>query len=77
MPDPILTEAARSALEAEYASACEAMRVFPRMPNGLTPDSVKALPEYRSAKDARDKAFAALRAFNKTNKPTRKPRYAR
>lgn len=33
-------------------------------PMGLTPDAIKASPEYRAAKAAYDKAFAALRAFN-------------
>lgn len=31
---------------------------------GLTPDSVKAMPEWRQAKAAFDRAFAELRAFN-------------
>ena len=77
MPDPILTlEAARSALEAEYKAASDALRAFPRLPNGLAPDSVKSLPEYREAKAASDRAFQALRAFNKAHKPTLGPRYA-
>jgi len=33
-------------------------------PMGLTPDSVKASPEYRKAKADYDLAFANLRSFN-------------
>ena len=31
---------------------------------GLTPDHVKAMPEWQQAKDDFDRAFAELRAFN-------------
>ncbi|MGV2885953.1 hypothetical protein [Paenibacillus taichungensis] len=32
--------------------------------NGLTPDHVRALPEWKSAKTAFDRSFAKLRDFN-------------
>lgn len=35
-----------------------------RLPNGLTPDHVRALPEWKAAKQKTDFALAALRAFN-------------
>ena len=44
--------------------ADEAFRKIPRGPMGLTPDPVKAMPEYQAAKAAYDAAFAALRDFN-------------
>ena len=34
---------------------------------GLTPDSVKASPEWQAAKAAWTEAFSALRAFNRAN----------
>lgn len=54
----------RDALEAETKAAGLALKAFPKGPMGLTPDSVKATLEYKSAKNRYDKAFAALRAFN-------------
>ena len=33
-------------------------------PMGMTPDSVKATPEWQAARKASDKAFNDLRAFN-------------
>ncbi|MGE5732779.1 MAG: hypothetical protein ACM37U_12605 [Gemmatimonas sp.] len=53
-----------AALESELSAAEQELKVFPRGPMGLTPDAVKALPEYRAAKARVDKAFARLRAFN-------------
>lgn len=53
-----------SAAEGEYYSASAAMGRFPRGPMGLTPDDVKASPEWRKAKARYDRAFANLRAFN-------------
>lgn len=55
-------EAAR--LDAEVKRTGEILRVFPRGPMGLTPDAVKATPEYKAAKTASEVAFAKLRAFN-------------
>jgi hypothetical protein len=40
------------------------LKSFPRLSNGLTPDSVKASTEYKSAKANYQRAFSALRAFN-------------
>lgn len=37
---------------------------FPKGPDGLTPDAVKATPEWRSAKADCDASLARLRAFN-------------
>lgn len=56
----------QAALEAELKAAKAALAVYPRGPMGLTPDAVKALPEYRTAKVQADQAFARLRAFNAT-----------
>lgn len=36
----------------------------PRGPMNLTPDHVKAMPEYKALKAASDQAFQALRTFN-------------
>lgn len=51
-------------VEKEMSEAQAAIDAFPRGPMGLTPDAVRALPEYRAAKARVDKAFARLRAFN-------------
>lgn len=37
---------------------------YGKSPNGLTPDNVKAMPEWQQAKADFDKAFAELRNFN-------------
>lgn len=55
---------ARLPLEAAVKAAGQAVRAFPRGPNGLTPDSVKTSPEFAAAKRVCDLAFAALREFN-------------
>lgn len=56
---------AESALvEKEMFEAQAAIDAFPRGPMGLTPDAVRATPEWRAAKTRVDKAFARLRAFN-------------
>lgn len=52
-------------LEATLDAASARLRAFPRLENGLTPDSVKALPEWRRAKADTDTAFKALQVFNK------------
>ncbi len=61
-----------SAPEGEYHAASKAMQQFPRGPMGLTPDAVKATPEWRAAKQRLDRAFARLRAFNVSLKRTRR-----
>ena len=55
-------EAAR--LDAEAEAAGQILRTFPRGPTGLTPDAVKATPEYRAANARFQKAFARQRDFN-------------
>jgi hypothetical protein len=37
---------------------------FPKGPMNLTPDHVRAMPEYVMLKAAADSAFASMRAFN-------------
>ena len=57
----------RATLEREYLEASRALKAIPGVgsgPMGLTPDDVKARPEYREAKLASCRAFAALRSFN-------------
>lgn len=52
-------------LMAEVKRTGDALEVFPKNgPMGLTPDHVRATPEFRAAKQAFDIAFANLRAFN-------------
>lgn len=40
------------------------MQTFPRGPMGMTPDDVRATPEFKTANANFDRAFAALRAHN-------------
>jgi hypothetical protein len=51
-------------LEQDLTSAGNALRAFPHHPNGLTPDAVRATPEWRAAKSRADRAFKALRDYN-------------
>ena len=52
-------------LDAEVARTSAALKAFPTSgPMNLTPDHVKASPEFKAAKAAFDRAFAALRNFN-------------
>lgn len=56
-----------SLLNSDYDSAIRNLKTIPGVgsgPMGLTPDDVRARPDYRIAKEAMDKAFAELRAFN-------------
>jgi len=57
-------KAEQALLEREMSEAQTALDVFPRGPMGLTPDAVKATPQWRAAKARVDRAFARLRAFN-------------
>jgi hypothetical protein len=57
-------KAMKAKLESVWAETSAALKPFPRLANGLTPDAVRLSPEYRSAKLANEKAFAELRAFN-------------
>lgn len=62
-----VAKAAQAAIEDEWNRAGAALRAIPGVgtgPMGLTPDTVRALPEYRAVKLAYDSAFARLRAFN-------------
>ncbi len=56
--------ATENTLEAEVAAASAALRDFPRGSMGLTPDAVKASPEWRAAKTRYELAFARLRSWN-------------
>lgn len=51
-------------LEAAVAVAGNALKVFPKAADGLTPDSIKISPAFRAAKQEYDLAFSRLRAFN-------------
>jgi hypothetical protein len=51
-------------LEQEVSTASASLQIFPRGAMGLTPDHVRATPEWRAANGRFKKAFAALRAFN-------------
>jgi hypothetical protein len=51
-------------LDAASKQASAEINQFPRGPTGLTPDDVKATPEYQTAKVNSDRTFAALRAHN-------------
>lgn len=74
--DPII-EAARARLEAERAAASAELRAFPKDgPMGLTPDAVKATPEWRAASARYQAAHEALRQFNQRHKPKRRGRDA-
>src|ERR1700722_6479050 len=54
----------RDTVSRDVAALSEALGAFPKLPNGLTPDKVKASPEYRMAKVAFDAMFRALREVN-------------
>lgn len=61
--------AARDQIEAAYRKACAELKAVQGVGTGnmgMTPDVVKASPEYRSAKYKADCAFLALRNFNRT-----------
>lgn len=56
-----------SLLESDHSTASRNFKSTPGVgsgPMGLTPDDIRARPDYRIAKQAMDKAFAELRAFN-------------
>ena len=61
-------KAIQATLEAKYAEASQAINSIPDISDGimgLTHDSVKASPEWKSANDDLALAFANLRNFNK------------
>lgn len=54
-------------LDAEYTRLSRILASVPGVgtgPMGLTPDSVRARPDYQEAKREADKAFADLREYN-------------
>lgn len=57
-------KAERDEIERESDEADAVLKTFPRGPMGLTPDSVRATPEWKAAKARSERAFARLRAFN-------------
>ena len=60
----IEAKARQSALEADVAMAQVLLATFPKGPMNLTPDAVRATPEFQAAKRQFDRAFQRLRAFN-------------
>lgn len=61
-------KALRGPLEARLNKANDALRAVPGLSSGqlgLTPDAVKARPDYRVANDAYNAADKALRAFDR------------
>jgi len=58
------SKAERDAIDSELSAISDKLGAFPRLANGLTPDSVKALPEYRALRSAYDSAFKRLRIVN-------------
>ncbi len=62
-----LAKQAKIALESALDSAGKSLKAFDsygKSAMGMTPDFVKAMPEWKQAKQNFDKAFAELRAFN-------------
>ena len=69
-PSFAIFKATRDALDNELSAATEAIKAIPGHasgPMGLTPDPVKALPQWQAARLRLDRAFAAVRAFNAAN----------
>ncbi len=54
----------RDELERRVKEAGSKLKVFPKGKMGLTPDDVKASPEWKSAKSEYNRAFEALRSYN-------------
>lgn len=62
-----IAKQSKVALENAVDSADKALKAFDQYGKsefGLTPDHVKAMPEWKQAKKEFDKAFTELRAFN-------------
>lgn len=59
-----ILRAAQESLRRQHESASKALKEFPRLASGLTPDDVRCTPEFRAAKAAYDGTFQALRNFN-------------
>jgi len=56
------------AIRAELDAASYALKAFPKGAMGLTPDSVKQSPEWKTAKHRYLVAFEMLRAFNEAKR---------
>ena len=57
----------KEALYAKNDKASEELQAFDKLGKsemGMTPDHIKAMPEWKAAKRAFDVSFAELRAFN-------------
>ncbi len=54
----------KTAAEARMSAASAVMKSFPRLPNGLTPDHIKATLGWKVAKSESEQAFANLRKIN-------------
>lgn len=52
-------------VETRVCAAGAALKAFPKGSMGLTPDAVKASPEYKAAKAEFDAAFFAQRQINR------------
>lgn len=59
-----VAKAKQNAIDARLTAASKAMEVFPKGAMGLTPDAVKATPEWKKAKAELDRAFKELQRFN-------------
>ena len=57
-------KAHQEALFAASKAAGDVLRAYPKGPMGLTPDEVKASPQWRAERAASDRAFAEARDFN-------------
>lgn len=58
----------RDRLEAAQRAAFEVLRAIPGYGTGsmgMTPDAIRATPEWQSAASANGRAFAALQTFNR------------
>ena len=56
--------ASKARYEKEVSLASAALANFPKLPNGLVPDGVKASAAYQDAKRFYDHCFGELRRFN-------------
>ena len=54
----------RDEIEGEGRKVGAILSAFPKGPMNLTPDAVKAAPEWREAKDRSEALFRKLRRFN-------------
>lgn len=57
-------KAVRDAIDAEGREAGKVLNAFPKGAMNLTPDAVKATPEWKAAKARSDALFQKLRTFN-------------